>query len=105
MSFSSVVIDIVKAIPRGKVASYGQIAIMAGNPRGARGVVWILRSSSRKYDLPWHRVLRVDGRIALKSGEGLEEQITLLEAEGVPVAEGRVDMLKFRWNAGKERSS
>jgi methylated-DNA-protein-cysteine methyltransferase-like protein len=103
MSFSASVIDLVRAIPPGKVASYGQIAVMAGKPRGARGVVWILRSSSRKYNLPWHRVLRVDGQIALKSGEGREEQISLLEAEGVPAAEGRVDMLTFRWNPGKER--
>ncbi|ORC36524.1 hypothetical protein B4O97_05470 [Marispirochaeta aestuarii] len=105
MSFSSAVIDIVRSIPRGSVASYGQIAIMAGNPRGARGVVWILRSSSRKYDLPWHRVLRVDGCIALRSGDGREEQISLLEAEGVPAPAGRVDMLTYRWNPRKMQNS
>lgn len=105
MSFSSAVIEIVRAIPRGRVASYGQIAIMAGNPRGARGVVWILRSSSRKYNLPWHRVLRMDGCIALRSGEGREEQISLLEAEGVPASAGRLDMLTYRWSPRKLQSS
>ncbi|WP_319561707.1 MGMT family protein [Marispirochaeta sp.] len=104
MSFSTAVIGLVRSIPTGKVASYGQIAAMAGKPGGARGVVWILRSSSSKHDLPWHRVVSIDGRIALKPGEGREEQISRLIAEGVPAHEGGVDMLRYRWNPGDEYS-
>ena len=97
MSFSRAVIEAVAAIPPGRVASYGQIAAMAGNPRGARGVVWILRSSSRSHNLPWHRVVAAGGRIALGEGGGREEQIALLGAEGVPFRQGKVDMEQALW--------
>jgi methylated-DNA-protein-cysteine methyltransferase-like protein len=51
--FSKMVIRLIKKIPRGNVASYGQIAALAGNPRGSRGVSWILHSCSRSHKLPW----------------------------------------------------
>jgi len=98
VSFSERVVALIAAIPTGKLVTYGQIAAAAGNPRGARGVVWILRSSSRKYDLPWHRVVAAGGRIALKEGEGLEEQIIRLRAEGIPVSAGRVPLDSFQWD-------
>lgn len=97
MSFSERVIALVRAIPEGKVATYGQIAACAGNPRGARGVVWILRSSSGKHKLPWHRVVAAGGRIALRAGEGREEQILKLRAEGVPAGEEGVPIDRFQW--------
>jgi methylated-DNA-protein-cysteine methyltransferase related protein len=97
VSFSSAVLEAIAAIPSGRVATYGQIAAMAGNPRGARGVVWILRSSSRKHKLPWHRVIAAGGRIALGEGRGREEQIALLDAEGVPFRLGKVDMEHAAW--------
>ena len=97
MSFSRAVLAAVAAIPAGRVATYGQIASMAGNPRGARGVVWILRSSSRRHSLPWHRVVAAGGRIALGEGRGREEQIALLGAEGVPFRQGKVDMERAGW--------
>jgi len=87
---------VIKAIPKGKVSSYSRIAKAAGLPNGARQVVRILHSLSRKHDLPWFRIIRQDGYIALEEGYGKEEQIALLSAEGVEVSEtGRVDMGKF----------
>ena len=97
MSFSSAVVNAIAAVPAGKVATYGQIAAMAGNPRGARGVVWILRSSSRKYSLPWHRIVAAGGRIALPEGDGHAEQLAALSAEGVEIKRGCVDMERFQW--------
>jgi methylated-DNA-protein-cysteine methyltransferase-like protein len=93
------IIELLRAIPPGKVASYGVVAGMSGvlpGPRGARQVARILSSMSRAYDLPWWRVVRKDGRIALSEGEGRELQRQLLEAEGVGFLEpDRVDMHRF----------
>ena len=86
----------VKAIPRGKVSSYGTVALAAGLPNGARQTVRVLHSLSEKLELPWHRVIRSDGSIALREGEGRELQISLLCAEGVEVSpDGRVDLKRF----------
>jgi methylated-DNA-protein-cysteine methyltransferase-like protein len=82
-SFSQRVKEIIKKIPRGKVATYGQIAAYAGHPRAARQVVWILNSSSRKDKLPWHRVINRNGQISLKPNSGYEIQKMLLQREGV----------------------
>ena len=93
--FSNRVIEIIKAIPAGRVASYGQIAAMAGNPRGARQVSRLLYSSSEKYDLPWHRVINSTGGISLK-GEHAIIQRGLLEAEGIEFRlNGSVDLKKY----------
>ncbi|UCE13125.1 MAG: MGMT family protein [Candidatus Heimdallarchaeota archaeon] len=82
-NFSQKVKNIIKMIPVGKVATYGQIATYAGNPRGSRQVAWILHSSSRKDDLPWHRVINSKGKISLPRDRGYELQKELLEKEGV----------------------
>ncbi len=80
----------VRAIPAGSVAGYGEVARRAGVPGRARLVARIL-SRNRDPGLPWHRVLRADGRIALETGsDGYREQIARLQAEGVTVASGRV---------------
>ena len=55
---------VIKAIPRGEVMGYGEVALAAGFPRGARTVVWVLKTRSEKDGLPWHRVVRQDRRIA-----------------------------------------
>ena len=89
------IIKQILAVPRGKVCSYRDIAVKAGLPNGARQTVRVLHSMSEKYALPWHRIIRSDGRIALE-GEGRALQITLLRSEGVKVSdEGRVDMGEF----------
>jgi len=85
------IIEVIRSIPKGKVSSYRDVALAAGIPNGARQTVRVLHSLSRKFDLPWHRVIRSDGAIALKEGEGRELQIALLRDEGVKVSpEGKV---------------
>lgn len=85
-------------IPRGCVASYGQIAEIAGIPRGARQVGHALKQLPDGHDVPWHRVIRASGRIAFEKGSRyFEEQARRLAREGVAVNSGRVDMKKYRW--------
>ena len=89
-------IQAIKRIPPGKVSSYRDVALAAGLPNGARQTVRVLHSLSEKFDLPWHRVIRSNGTIALGEGEGRELQIQLLRSEGVDVSsDGRVDMKRF----------
>ena len=88
---------VIASIPTGRVATYGQVAALAGNPRAARAVVWVLRHSER---LPWHRVINSRGTISLPPGDGFELQRALLLDEGVSVTpDGRVDLTRFLWNA------
>ncbi len=92
--------DIIRKIPKGKVAAYGQIAAMAGNPLAARQVVRILHSSSRKEKLPWHRVINSKGRISLQPGFGYEEQKNLLVKEGIEFDDDdTIDFEQFLWQA------
>jgi methylated-DNA-protein-cysteine methyltransferase-like protein len=106
MTFSSQIISLIKRIPRGKVASYGQIAALAGNPRGARAVIWLLHSSSDKEKLPWHRVINSRGTISLQPGQGYEEQRALLESEGVEFGlQGKIDLKRFQWPGPVVRQS
>ena len=94
--FSERVARVIREIPPGKVATYGLVATMAGNSRGVRGVVWILHSSSRKKNLPWHRVVNRHGKISLRPGEGYEEQKMLLIAEGVVFdRDDKIDLRRF----------
>ena len=98
-SFSQRVKDLIKRIPRGKVATYGQIATYAGNPRASRQVVWILHSSTGKEKLPWHRVINGMGKISLKPGYGYEIQKALLLKEGVKFdRNNRIDFKRFLWS-------
>ena len=90
--------EVIRAIPRGRVATYGQVAALAGRERAARGVAWILHSSSAAAGLPWHRVINGRGGISLGRGRGFEEQKKRLIAEGVVVGRGgRVDLKRFQW--------
>lgn len=91
------IIDIVRAIPRGRVASYGQVAAMAGFPNGARQVARLLHSSSRAHRLPWHRVVNAAGGISLPPGAGGGLQRELLAREGVAFVKGRVDLRRHAW--------
>jgi methylated-DNA-protein-cysteine methyltransferase-like protein len=89
---------VIAAIPTGRVASYGQIAALAGLPRGARQVARALRHAPAEAGLPWYRVIAVNGRIAIPaSSPGYRTQIRRLRAEGIVVAAGRVDMRVYRW--------
>lgn len=96
MSFTDRVIAVISDIPAGRVACYGQVAALAGNPRGARQVVRVLHSSSRKHGLPWHRVINSRGEISLPSGAGGDLQRELLAQEGVePDIRGRYDLERY----------
>ena len=89
--------QVVAAIPHGQVATYGQVAAQAGNPRAARQVAWALRAYADR-GLPWHRVIGAGGAIRLPEGGGLERQRSLLLAEGVVVdPDGRLDLAAYQW--------
>ncbi|MED5020911.1 MGMT family protein [Paenibacillus chibensis] len=91
--FTASVIEQIKAIPAGKVMTYGGIAAAAGSPRAARQVVRILHSMSGKHELPWHRVVNAKGEIALVDDEARFLQQTLLEDEGVEfMRDGLIDL-------------
>ena len=91
---------IVRRIPRGCVASYGQIARLAGLPGRARLVGRALAEVPAGTDpLPWHRVINAQGRISLTGTAG-QDQRKRLRAEGVAVRNGRIDLRRHGWKTG-----
>jgi len=85
-TFTEKVIKVIQKIPRGRVATYQQVAGLAGKLHASRGVAWILNSSSKKYKLPWQRVINSKGRISFKPGtHHFMMQKRLLTKEGVKV--------------------
>lgn len=98
-TFTEKAVIIIKNIPEGRVMTYGQIAKLAGSPRGARQVVRILHSMSKKHRLPWHRVVNSKGEIGLKDDEHYSIQRLSLESEGVEFFNnGRIDLSKFQFS-------
>ena len=98
MDFTARVIKLIKAIPGGKVATYGQIAYLTDLYPSIRRVVWILHSCSEKEGLPWHRVVNAKGTISLRPGAGYEKQKKLLQEEGVVFDNrDRIDLDLFLW--------
>jgi methylated-DNA-protein-cysteine methyltransferase-like protein len=98
MEFERRAKEVIRSIPRGKVATYAQVAALAGNYRAARQVARVLHSSSNKDRLPWQRVINSRGGISLKRGHGFEQQKRLLIKEGVRVNRlGRIDLDSFQW--------
>ena len=92
----------VRAIPRGQVAGYGEVARRAGLPGRARLAARGL-SENTDASLPWHRVLRSDGRIAFPEGsQGFREQARRLRGEGVAVSNGRVRMARVELDLDAE---
>jgi methylated-DNA-protein-cysteine methyltransferase-like protein len=84
------ILEVIRALPIGRAVSYGEVARRAGLPGRARLVARVLSHNSDP-DLPWHRVLRADGRIAFPEGSrGFREQCDRLRREGVAVERGRV---------------
>lgn len=90
--------EIVKQIPKGKVATYGQIATLAGNPRWARVVGYALHVNPDPDTIPCYRVVNREGAVspAFVFG-GKNVQIALLEADGIPVKDGKVDLDVYLW--------
>lgn len=90
--------DTIRDVPKGCVASYGQIAEIAGIPRGARQVGYTLKHLPQGHSVPWHRVVQASGKIAFdKDSPQFDEQRHRLLGEGVNVQAGRIDMQKYRW--------
>lgn len=104
------VYEVVARIPPGKVATYGQIAAMLGDPRQARTVGWAMASAPPELNLPCHRVVNRSGRLSPDSVfGGYEAQRAELEAEGVRFRyDGRIDMRECQWRpvgeAGRGRA-
>jgi methylated-DNA-protein-cysteine methyltransferase-like protein len=90
------IVKAIRAVTPGTVSSYGDIARRAGLANGARQTARVLHTLSEKEKLPWHRIVRKDGSIALPSYRGGDLQAALLRAEGVVVSKaGKVDMAKY----------
>lgn len=90
----------VRKIPRGRVATYGQIASLAGLEGHARQVGYALHNLPERTNVPWHRVVNAKGEISpRRAGDSHELQRMLLEGEGVELdLRGRIDLKRYRWN-------
>ena len=103
--FTERVVKLVRRIPRGKVATYGQIAVLAGNAYASRQVARLLHSLSDKEKLPWQRVINSRGTISLRAQAG-ERQRSLLEREGVQFGlHGRVELARYLWLGSGKREA
>ena len=86
----------VREIPRGQVATYGQVADAAGKPKQARQVGYALHALPRGTDVPWHRVVNAQGKISFPPGtRTYKEQRKRLEAEGIVFLRGRIELKRF----------
>ena len=96
---AQMIMSVVAQIPYAKVASYGQIAAMAGLPRHARLVGKVLSQMDDSSDLPWHRVINAQGRISLSrlDEQGFNNQQAKLLSEGVVFVNGKVNFKQFGW--------
>ena len=90
---------VVSRIPKGCVATYGQVAVLAGLPRQARLVGYAMHALPADSDVPWHRVVNAAGRISIRSdGMGHDElQAQLLAREGVRFVDGAIPLARFLW--------
>jgi methylated-DNA-protein-cysteine methyltransferase-like protein len=95
---------VVRRIPRGKVATYGQVATLAGLTNAARQVGYALHGLRASTALPWHRVINSAGRISLSAEVGGIEQRFRLLKEGVLVDEaGRIPLARYQWRSRARR--
>ncbi|MES3038348.1 MAG: MGMT family protein [Bdellovibrionota bacterium] len=99
-AFTKKVLSLVKKVPRGKVATYGQIAALAGKEHGARGVGWILNSCTDKHKLPWQRIINSRGKISFdRSTPEFVLQRKLLLKERIKFGEdGVIPLEKYQWS-------
>jgi methylated-DNA-protein-cysteine methyltransferase-like protein len=101
------ILAVVARIPRGRVATYGQVAELAGLPRQPRRVGYALAALPEGSRVPWQRVINAQGRISPRAEPRWEViQRVLLEREGVVLdAAGRVDLARFRWRPRAGRAA
>ncbi|SFN36700.1 O(6)-alkylguanine repair protein YbaZ [Izhakiella capsodis] len=96
-NFYQRVYQVLAAIPRGCVSTYGDIAMLAGSPCAARQVGGVLKHLPEGSKLPWHRVVNRNGQISL-TGPDLSRQREALIAEGIDVShEGKISLSRYRW--------
>lgn len=93
------ILEVIALIPHGKVASYGQIAKLAGLPKHARLVGYVLKHLDQESEIPWYRVINSQGKISVtrinEKGENVQQN--LLEQEGVYLLNGKVSLKIFGW--------
>ena len=90
--------ETIARVPRGKVATYGQIATLAGYPGRARQVGYALAGMSEAWDLPWHRIINAHGKVSPRTGSKFHLlQYELLAREGVVFSANCIDLDLFRW--------
>lgn len=90
------IFTVLASIPAGRIVTYGRVAELAGMPGAARRVGTVLKTIPGDSTLPWHRVLRANGRIAFSPGsKAFRHQQAKLEKEGIQVINGRVDLDQF----------
>lgn len=90
--------ETVKHIPKGKIATYGEVAEQSGLPNHARLVGYALHNLPQHTRIPWHRVINSKGEISLRTvGENHLKQRRLLEKEGVKFIKNKVDLRKYGW--------
>lgn len=93
---------VVRRIPRGRVATYGQVAALAGRPGQARQVGYALAALEVDSPVPWHRVVNARGGVSLRGdGHAAGMQRARLEAEGVAFRDGRIPLDRYRWQPRK----
>jgi methylated-DNA-protein-cysteine methyltransferase-like protein len=93
--------EVVRAIPAGRVSTYGDVARMAGKPNGAREVGWALSSLPPESDVPWWRVVNAHGQIPYRP-HAAALQAELLRDEGIEVdGEGKLSLSRYRWLPGE----
>ena len=92
--------EVIRRVPEGRVATYGQVAVIAGLPGHARQVGYALHASRAEDELPWQRIVNAKGEVSPRSEPGYEGlQRAMLEAEGVVFnSAGRIDLKRFRWD-------
>ena len=92
------IIAVVSRVPRGRVATYGQIARLSGFPRHARQVGTVLRNLPSGSSVPWHRIVNAAGKISCRSGEAQHLQRVLLEGEGIEFSDQeRLKLSEHLW--------
>jgi methylated-DNA-protein-cysteine methyltransferase-like protein len=103
-SFTDKVYALAKQIPSGKVATYGQLAKLAGSPKAARAVGMCMKHNPDMNTIPCHRVVASDGKLTgYAYGDGIATKKELLLKEGVSFVNGKVDLRVSRWTASSEQ--
>ena len=94
-------VAVIKAIPEGKILTYSGVANLISAPGCARHVSFILSSSSKKYKLPWHRVINSQGRISLNLNNGYHIQKRRLQKENIEFINEKIDLNEHEWKPTK----